>query len=196
MRKSELNRKTNETDIKLSLDIDGKGNYSIKTDCGFFRHMLELFAKHGSFDIALTVLGDSEVDYHHTVEDTGILLGKAFLNALGEKRGICRFGQSILPMDESLVLCAVDISGRGYLNFDVGFASNCKIGDFDVELAEEFLQAFSREAKITVHVTKLYGTNNHHIVEGVFKAFARALKNACAIDENSKDGVPSTKGVI
>lgn len=196
MRKSELKRKTGETNIALNLNLDGTGAYDITTDSGFFKHMLELFAKHGGFDITLNASGDSEVDFHHTVEDTGILLGRAFDSALGDKRGICRYGQIILPMDETLILCAVDVSGRSFLNFDVSFPENYKIGEFDAELVEEFMQAFVREAKMTVHFKQFYGSNNHHVAEGVFKAFARALKTAVAIDEKNKDVLPSTKGVL
>ncbi len=205
MRVSEINRKTSETDIKLKINLDGQGEKKIDTDCGFFNHMLELFYVHGSFDGEIYCRGDVNVDYHHTVEDVGIALGQAVLNALGDKKGITRYADIILPMDESLIMCAIDVSGRGYLNFDVELPSAKvyddedskvkKVGDFDTELIEEFFIAFTRESKVTLHFKKLYGKNTHHIIEGVFKAFARVLKKAVAIDPTQK-GIPSSKGVL
>lgn len=195
MRKSDIVRNTNETRISLALDIDGKGAYEINTGCGFLDHMLELFARHGRFDIKLVCDGDVHVDYHHTTEDTGIALGTAFREALGEKRGICRYGQFLLPMDEALVLCAVDISGRSCLNFDVEIPAQ-KVGDFDTELVKEFIAAFSRELGLTIHLKQMAGENSHHIIEAVFKGMARALRGACAIEEAFADEIPSTKGVL
>ena len=215
MRTSEIKRKTMETDIELFLDIDGKGEYKIATGCGFFDHMLELFAKHGNFDLKLSCKGDTHVDMHHTVEDAGIVLGKAFKQALGDKRGITRYGDIILPMDETLIactaelvsgnlpksesvtLCATDVSGRAHLGYDVKFrAAAVKVGDMDVELVEEFFLAFVRNAELTLHIKQLSGKNAHHIVEGIFKAFARARSKACAIDPRSADSLPSTKGTL
>jgi imidazoleglycerol-phosphate dehydratase len=195
MRNTEIKRYTKETQIELSLDLDGKGNSDIKTDCGFLNHMLTLFASHGMFDLNVKVKGDSEVDFHHTVEDVGIALGMAFSNALGEKKGIKRYGSFILPMDETLIMIALDISGRALLCHDLNIAPE-KVGDFDTELCEEFLQAFVRNMNITLHVKQLSGTNAHHIIEGVFKCLARALKEAVEIDEKLGDKVPSTKGVL
>ena len=195
MRKSELTRKTGETDVCLSLCLDGTGKGEIKSGCGFLDHMLTLFAKHGGFDLNVACKGDVEVDYHHTVEDIGITLGKAFYTALGDKRGIVRYGDIILPMDEALIMAAVDISGRDYLSMKLDIPA-AKVGDFDTELCEEFWLAFVREAKITLHVTQLAGKNSHHVIEGVFKAVARALGKAVALDEKRKDEIPSTKGVL
>ena len=195
MRTSEIVRKTNETDIQLKLSIDGNGIYSIDTGCGFLDHMLELFAKHSGFDLTIVCKGDTKVDYHHTVEDIGICLGKAFSEAVGDMKGIYRYGDIILPMDETLILCAVDISNRFYLNFDVDFDVN-QVGDFDVELVEEFMIAFARNASITLHFKKLYGKNIHHIIEGIFKALARTLSKAVAIDAKNADSVPSSKGIL
>ena len=195
MRAYEIARKTNETDIKLKLSLDGKGLSEINTGCGFLDHMLTLFAKHAHYDLEVYCKGDVNVDYHHTVEDVGICLGKAFLMALGDKRGIKRYGDKAIPMDETLILCAVDISGRSYLGYALDVPAY-KVGDFDTELCEEFLYAFVREARLTLHVRKLAGTNSHHIIEGAFKAFARALSEATAIDSEYKDDLPSTKGVI
>ena len=203
MRTAEIERKTRETDIKLSLCLDG-GDYDIETDCGFFNHMLELFAVHSGFGLKVDCKGDWQVDFHHTVEDVGIALGQAFLQALGEKRGIIRYADVTIPMDEALVLCAVDISGRGTLNFDVELPSakvtddsdevkSRAVGLFDTELVEEFFTAFVREARVTLHIVKLYGKNTHHIIECVFKAFARALKAAVKVDG---DKIPSSKGVL
>lgn len=196
MRKVDFCRKTAETSICGSLDLDGSGKYEITTGCGFFDHMTELFAKHGSFDLTLCCNGDLRVDGHHTVEDCGIVLGKAFKDALGDKKGVNRYGSAIIPMDEALVLVAVDFSGRSYLNFDVAFPDEYKLGDMDSELVKEFFLAFSRSAEATVHVKKLCGENNHHVCECVFKCFARALRQAVAIDEKNKDLLPSTKGVL
>ncbi|MBR2875934.1 MAG: imidazoleglycerol-phosphate dehydratase HisB [Clostridia bacterium] len=195
MRTSEITRKTEETKIKLSLNLDGKGESKINTGCGFFDHMLTLFSKHSKFDLDVACDGDINVDYHHTVEDIGIVLGKALNEALGDKKGINRYADTFLPMDESLVLTAVDISGRSYLNFDVLFNSE-KIGDFDSELVEEFFMAFVRSAEITLHIKKLAGENSHHIAEGIFKSFARTLRAAVAVDEKFSDQLPSTKGVL
>ncbi len=195
MRASEIKRKTGETDITLKLDLDGVGNSKINTGCGFLDHMLTLFAKHSHFDLTVDCNGDTYVDYHHTVEDVGICLGMAFLEALGDKKGIVRFADKTVPMDEALVLVAVDISGRGYLGYSLDVPSY-RVGDFDTELSEEFMQAFVREAKITMHVRKLAGENSHHIIEGAFKAMARALSAAAKIDPDFASEVPSTKGVI
>ena len=195
MRASEIKRKTGETDITLKLDLDGVGNSKINTGCGFLDHMLTLFAKHSHFDLAVDCKGDTYVDYHHTVEDVGICLGMAFLEALGDKKGIVRFADKTVPMDEALVLVAVDISGRGYLGYSLDVPSY-RVGDFDTELSEEFMQALVREAKITMHVRKLAGENSHHIIEGAFKAMARALSAAAKIDPDFASEVPSTKGVI
>lgn len=195
MREAKLERKTNETDIKLSVCLDGKGNGEIDTGCGFLNHMLTLFAKHSRFDLSVKCVGDTEVDYHHTTEDIAITLGKAILTALGDKKGIMRYGDIILPMDEALIMCAVDISGRGgaYLDLDIPAS---KVGDFDTELTNEFLVAFAREAGITMHIRQICGANSHHIIEGVFKALAKTLAKCVAIDEKFKDEIPSTKGVI
>ena len=195
MRYGEIKRKTAETDIILELNIDGKGESSIDTGCGFFDHMLTLFAKHSRFDQNIKCCGDTNVDYHHTVEDVGICLGEAFRTALGDKKGINRYGDIILPMDEALVLVAVDISGRSHLEFDLDIPA-AKIGDFDSELVKEFFCAFVRKAEITLHIKKLSGENSHHISECAFKAVARALKEAVKTDEKYKDEIPSTKGVL
>ena len=195
MRTSSITRNTEETKITLSLNLDGKGESTIDTGCGFFDHMLTLFSKHSKIDLGVTCNGDINVDYHHTVEDIGIVLGKALLESLGDKKGINRYADTILPMDESLILTAIDISGRSYLGFDVLFPSE-KIGDFDTELVEEFFMALVRTAEITLHIKKMAGENSHHIAEGVFKSFARSLRTAIAIDENFKDQLPSTKGVL
>ena len=195
MRKSTITRNTAETQIKLTLNIDGEGKSAIDTGCGFLDHMLELFAKHGRMTLSVLCNGDTYVDYHHSVEDVGIALGTAFREALGDMRGIYRYGDIILPMDESLILCAADISGRSYLGFDAPIPSP-KIGDFDSELVEEFLLGFVRKAEITLHIKKLSGTNSHHIAEGIFKALARVMGKATEIDEKYKDEIPSTKGVL
>lgn len=195
MRYSEINRKTAETDIALKLNLDGAGKSNINSGCGFLDHMLTLFAKHAHYDLDVYCKGDVDVDYHHTVEDIGICLGKAFLEALGEKKGICRYGDIILPMDETLIMCATDISGRDYLGFALDIPSP-RVGDFDTELCEEFMLAFVREAKLTLHIRQLAGKNSHHIIEGTFKALGRTLAKATAIDVRFKDEIPSTKGVI
>lgn len=195
MRKSEIKRKTAETDIELSLSLDGTGVSKIETGCGFFDHMLTLFASHGKFDLSVKCTGDVNVDYHHSVEDIGICLGKAFSEAIGDCKGIKRYGNMMLPMDESLVLCALDVSGRAYLNYDVETGAE-RIGDFDTELIEEFFLAFVRNSNVTLHLKKLDGGNAHHVAEATFKAFARALSSAVEIDEKAKDVIPSTKGVL
>jgi imidazoleglycerol-phosphate dehydratase len=195
MRTSNITRTTAETDITLSLCLDGRGESQIDTGCGFLDHMLTLFAKHGGFDLAVTCKGDVQVDYHHTVEDVGIVLGQAFKKALGDMKGITRYGTTILPMDESLVLTSLDVSGRSFLKYDLPVRAT-KIGDFPVELVEEFLLAFVRHAGITLHVVKMAGTNSHHVIEGAFKSLARSLKDAVKIEEEYKDEIPSTKGVL
>lgn len=207
MRSSEIMRKTAETDISLKLDIDGSGKFDIDTGSGFFNHMLELFTRHGRFDMTVHCDGDIEVDYHHTVEDIGIVMGQAFKEALGDKKGIKRYGSMLMPMDETLILVALDISGRSYLVYDVEFGAmkvfdgssdvrSMMAGSFDSELAEEFLVAFSRELGLTLHVKKIHGKNTHHIIEGIFKGLARALAAACEIDEKFADEIPSTKGSL
>lgn len=195
MRKGEIKRKTAETDIELFLALDGTGKSNIYTGCGFLDHMLTLFAAHGRFDLNVSCKGDTNVDFHHSVEDVGICLGKAFSDAIGDCKGIKRYGNMILPMDESLVLCALDVSGRAYLNYDVSITAE-KIGDFDTELIEEFFFAFVRNSGVTLHIKQLDGKNAHHIAEAAFKAFARALRQAVEIDIQSKDEIPSTKGVL
>ena len=195
MRIAEIVRKTNETDISLTLNLDGSGKSEIASGAGFLDHMLTLFAKHAGYDLCVKCKGDVEVDYHHTAEDIGIALGAAFYKALGEKRGIVRYGDIVLPMDETLIMAAVDISGRDYASIDLQIPAE-KVGDFDTELCEEFWLAFVREAKLTLHVKQLAGKNAHHIIEGTFKAVARALGKATKIDENKKDEIPSTKGVL
>lgn len=195
MRTSEINRATAETDISLTLNLDGTGCSQIQTGCGFLDHMLTLFAKHGRFDLTVSCQGDTYVDDHHTVEDIGISLGKAFKEALGDKRGITRYGSTILPMDESLILSAVDLSGRGFLGYGLEIPTE-KVGSFDTELVEEFWLGFIRNAECTLHIRQLAGTNSHHIIEGAFKSVARSLKAAVAIDEAFADEVPSTKGVL
>ena len=195
MRNAEIIRKTAETDIKLTLELDGRGVSEIDTGCGFLDHMLTLFAKHGRFDLNVSCKGDTEVDYHHTVEDIGICLGQAFLKAIGDCRGIVRYGDINLPMDETLILSAVDISGRSYLGYEIGELKD-KVGDFDTELCEEFWIAFVQNAKLTLHIRRLAGRNTHHILEGSFKAAARAIRKAVAIDPDACDDIPSSKGVI
>ena len=195
MRTSEIKRKTAETDILLKLDIDGSGKSEIDTGCGFLDHMLTLFAKHARFDLTVKCVGDTYVDDHHTVEDIGIALGAAFDEAVGNKKGIERYGSTILPMDESLILSAVDLSGRGCLEYNLDIPTQ-KVGTFDTELVWEFFIAFARNAKVTLHIKKMDGSNSHHIIEGAFKSVARSLKQAVKIDENYKDEIPSTKGVL
>ena len=195
MRTSEIKRDTAETKIALTLNLDGTGESEIDTGCGFLDHMLTLFAKHGRFDLTVKCDGDVEVDDHHTVEDIGICLGKAFSEAVGDKKGIVRYGNFILPMDEALILCAVDISGRDYLSYDLDIPTE-KVGTFDTELVEEFMLAFTRNSDITLHIIQLNGTTSHHIIEGTFKCLARTLRQAVNIDEKFKDEIPSTKGVL
>ena len=195
MRAAEIIRKTAETDIALSLNLDGQGKSNIDTGCGFLDHMLTLFAKHAHYDLTVKCVGDTYVDYHHTAEDIGICLGKAFSDSLSDKKGIRRYGDKTIPMDESLILCAVDISGRDYLGYSLDIPAY-KVGDFDTELVQEFFMAFTREAKITLHIRQICGVNSHHIIEGAFKAVARALSYATEIDEKYANEIPSTKGVI
>ena len=195
MRTAEIIRKTAETDISLTLCLDGDGKGTIDTGCGFLDHMLTLFSRHGSFDLTVKCIGDTQVDYHHTAEDIAICLGDAFKKALGDMKGITRYGSFILPMDESLILTAVDISGRSYLGYDLAIPTE-KVGDFDTELTREFFEAFVRHAGVTLHIKQLAGYNSHHIIEGTFKSFARTMKTAVAIDEKNKDKIPSTKGVL
>ena len=195
MRRSEVTRKTTETEIKLTLDLDGTGKSDINTGVGFLDHMLELFARHGKFDLDISCKGDTHVDSHHSVEDIGICLGTAFTEALGEARGICRYSDVTLPMDEALVLCAIDISGRSHLSLEITLPDR-SVGMMDTELLEEFLQAFVRKAGLTVHIRMLEGKNAHHILEACFKALARALRAAVKIDDELSDEIPSTKGVL
>ena len=195
MRTSELIRRTSETQIELSLNIDGTGTYQIDTGCGFLNHMLELFARHGRFDLALRCQGDTRVDDHHTVEDVGIALGSAFAQALGDKRGISRYGSFLLPMDEALVLCALDLSGRACLVYEAAIPAQ-KVGSFDTELTEEFFQGLCRTMGLTLHLRQLAGRNSHHIIEAMFKALGRTLRQAVAIDPDCRDEIPSTKGVL
>lgn len=195
MRTATIARTTAETDITLTLGLDGRGIAQIDTGCGFLDHMLTLFARHGRFDLAVTCKGDTYVDYHHTTEDIGICLGKAFAQALGGKKGIVRYGDTALPMDEALILSAVDISGRGELYYSLSIPAE-KVGDFDTELCEEFWRAFARDAGVTLHLQQLAGRNAHHILEGAFKSAARSLRAASAIDAAFADEVPSTKGML
>ena len=195
MRCAEIKRTTAETDITLSLSLDGTGKSDVNTGCGFMDHMLTLFAKHGRFDLTLICKGDTQVDDHHTVEDVGICLGKAFREALGDGCGITRYGSMMLPMDETLALCAVDISGRACLVYGLDIPAP-RVGSFDTELVEEFFAAFVRSASLTLHVKKLDGRNSHHVIEGAFKAFARAMAQAVAIDPTRAGEIPSTKGVL
>ena len=195
MRTAEIIRKTAETDIMLRLSLDGRGESGIDTGVGFLDHMLTLFARHGRFDLYVKCVGDTYVDDHHTAEDIGIALGQAFAQALGDKRGIVRYGSQILPMDESLILSAVDISGRDYLGYDLGIPTE-KVGTFDTELVEEFWLGFVRNAKLTLHIRKMAGTNSHHIIEGAFKSVGRSLRQAVAVDAAFADEIPSTKGVL
>ncbi len=195
MRTADVSRKTAETDIQLSLNLDGSGKSELDTGCGFLDHMLTLFARHGRFDLAVTCRGDTYVDDHHTVEDIGICLGDAFARALGDKRGVKRYGSMALPMDEALILTAVDLSGRGLLCFGLDIPT-AKVGTFDTELVEEFLLAFVRRADLTLQVTQLAGKNSHHIIEGTFKSLARSLAEAVAVDPRFSQEIPSTKGVL
>ena len=195
MRMTEIKRTTGETDISLVLNLDGTGKSVCRTGCGFLDHMLTLFARHGRFDLTVTCQGDTWVDYHHTVEDIGICLGKAFAACLGDKKGIIRYGDMTLPMDETLILSAVDISGRGGCYYALEIPTE-KVGDFDTELCQEFFIAFARDAGITLHIRQLAGSNSHHIIEGTFKSVARSLKTAVAIDPDFADEIPSTKGML
>ncbi len=195
MRNATIQRATAETDISLELNLDGAGSSQIATGCGFLDHMLTLFASHGKFDLTVKCQGDTYVDDHHTVEDIGIALGQAFSQALGEKRGIIRYGDITLPMDEALILAAVDISGRSYLGYKLSIPSQ-KIGSFDTELVEEFFLGLVRNCPMSLHLVSLAGSNSHHIVEGAFKAAARALRKAVAIDQAAPNAIPSTKGVL
>ena len=195
MRTAKLERETGETKIQIGLKLDGAGKYDIKTSCGFLDHMLELFTRHGKFDLDVNCKGDTHVDYHHSVEDIGICLGTAFSQALGDARGITRFSDVTLPMDEALVLCAVDISGRGFLSLDVSLPER-SVGAMDTELFEELMQAFVRKAGLTLHLRLIDGKNAHHILEACFKALARSLRAAVKIDNEFSDEIPSTKGVI
>ena len=194
MRTASIERNTLETKIKLSLNIDGCGSKNIKTDIPFFKHMLEQFAAHGYFDIDLDVIS-LDGDIHHTVEDAAIVLGQAFKDALGDKKGIKRYGNAVIPMDEALVMCAVDLSGRAYCNTDLDIKEE-KTGDFDSILVKHFMTSFAANSLSTLHLKSLYGEDTHHIIEAAFKAFARALKTACEIDAEHKDIMPSTKGIL
>ena len=195
MRSSRIKRTTAETDITLEINLDGSGKSNIKTGCGFLDHMLTLFARHARFDLDVECKGDTYVDYHHTVEDIGICLGKAFCEALGDKKGIVRYGNTLLPMDESLILSAVDISGRGGLHYSLQIPTE-KVGDFDTQLCEEFFTAFACNAGVTLHLKQLDGRNSHHIIEGAFKSTARSLRTAVSIDKDFSDEIPSTKGLL
>ncbi len=195
MRSAQIQRKTAETDIDLLLVLDGSGKSDIDTGIGFLDHMLTLFAKHGNFDLTVRAKGDIDVDYHHTVEDVGICLGMAFKEALGDMRGVNRYANTVIPMDEALIMTAVDISGRAYLAYLLEIPTE-KVGDFDCELICEFFTAFVRKAELTLHVRSLAGENSHHIIEGAFKSFARTMRAASAIDFTHADEIPSTKGVL
>lgn len=195
MRRATIKRKTAETDIKLFLDLDGSGKSSIASGCGFLDHMLTLLASHGRFDIDLVCSGDTFVDYHHTVEDIGIALGEAFSKALGDKKGIQRYGDTVIPMDETLILSSVDFSGRDFLGYRLEVPTE-KVGDFDTELVEEFWLGFVRNAKCALHLVQLSGRNSHHIIEGAFKSAARSLRQAVSIDPRFANEIPSTKGVL
>ena len=195
MRQAEIKRETKETQIQLSVNLDGTGEATIETGCGFLNHMLELFARHGDFDLKITCHGDTQVDDHHSAEDIGICLGKAFEQALGDKRGITRYGQFLLPMDETLVLCACDLSGRDYLGWTVELPA-AKVGNFDTELAKEFWLGFVRNCPGSLHIRRMAGENTHHILEAVFKGMGRTLKGAVSLDPKHMDEIPSTKGVL
>ena len=195
VRRSHISRKTAETQIELELEIDGAGKSDIDTGCGFLNHMMTLFAKHGNFNLEVFCKGDTDVDFHHSAEDIGICLGKAFKEAAGDFRGIKRYAHVILPMDEALILCAVDISGRSHLAYDLHNLPQ-KVGDFDTELAEEFMHAFFRNFPLTIHIRQLSGSNGHHILECMFKAVSRTLKEALSISSENPDSIPSTKGVL
>ena len=195
MRQSEISRKTGETDVQVRLDLDGTGEYTIETGVGFLDHMLELFARHGRFNLQVTCKGDTWVDDHHSTEDIGIALGQAFDKALGDRKGITRYGSMLLPMDESLIESAVDISGRGMLAYGLDIPT-AKVGTFDTELVEDFFQAFAQNARCTLHIRQLAGRNSHHIIEGAFKSVARSLRKAVKIDPDTAGEIPSTKGVL
>ena len=195
MRTAQIKRTTSETDITLSLNLDGRGESNIDSGCGFLNHMLTLLAKHGRFDLTLVCNGDTDVDDHHSAEDIGIVLGQAFAQALGDKRGIVRYGSMMLPMDEALILSALDFSGRGMLVYEADIPTE-KVGTFDCQLVEEFWIAFARNAACTLHIRKLAGKNSHHIIEGMFKSVGRSLRQAVAIDPDCADEIPSTKGVL
>lgn len=195
MRTAEIARRTAETDVRLRLELDGTGESRVSTGCGFLDHMLTLFARHGRFDLEITCQGDTFVDDHHTVEDVGICLGDAFAQALGDKRGVTRYGSMLLPMDEALILTAVDLSGRGMLCYDLQVPTQ-KVGTFDTELVEEFLIALARRGDISIHVRQLAGNNSHHIIEGAFKSLARSLAAAASVDPRFSQEIPSTKGVL
>ncbi len=195
MRVAEINRKTTETDIFLKLNIDGSGMYEINTGCGFLNHMLELFTRYSRMDLTVNCIGDTYVDYHHTTEDIGIALGMALKEALGDARGISRYGNFYLPMDEALVLCAIDISGRSFCACNLEL-ENPKVGDFDTELVEEFFMAFCRTAGVTLHIKKMSGSNTHHIIEASFKGFGKAMRQAVGIDSAFSNEIPSTKGIL
>lgn len=195
MRTAQINRTTAETDIRLTLNLDGTGVSDCRTGCGFLDHMLTLFARHGRFDLTVACTGDTQVDYHHTVEDIGICLGKAFLQAMGDKKGIIRYGSMTLPMDEALLLSAVDISGRGGCYYELQIPAQ-KVGAFDTELDQEFWIAFAQNAQLTLHLRQIAGRNSHHILEGGFKSVARSLKEAVRIDPAYANEVPSTKGML
>lgn len=195
MRTATIQRDTRETQIRLSLDLDGAGKADVATGCGFLDHMLELFARHGDLDLTVTCRGDTQVDFHHSVEDVGICLGKAFQEALGDKRGLVRYGQSLLPMDEALVLCACDLSGRDHLGWAVDLPA-AKVGDLDTELIREFWLGFVRNCPGSIHIRQLAGENTHHILEAIFKGMGRMLKAAVRLDPKHLHEVPSTKGVL
>lgn len=195
MRQSEISRKTGETDVQVRLDLDGTGEYAIDTGVGFLNHMLELFTRHGRFNLQVTCKGDTWVDDHHSTEDIGIALGQAFDKALGDRKGITRYGSMLLPMDESLIESAVDISGRGMLAYGLDIPTE-KVGTFDTELVEDFFQAFAQNARCTLHIRQLAGRNSHHIIEGAFKSVARSLRAAVKIDPDTAGEIPSTKGVL
>jgi len=195
MRTAEIKRKTAETNISLNLNIDGTGKSNIDTGCGFLNHMLTLFSKHSRFDLDVKCVGDIEVDYHHNVEDVAIVLGQAFLKAIGDKKGVVRYGSIILPMDEAVILSAVDLSGRAYLEYNLEIPTQ-RVGNFDTELVKEFWLAFIRNADVTLHIKQISGENSHHIIEGAFKSVARSLKQAVSVDKAFSDEIPSTKGVL
>lgn len=195
MRTAEIERKTNETQVKVRLNLDGSGLSRVSTSVGFLDHMLELFAKHGLFDLEVSATGDLKVDEHHTVEDVGIVLGKALKQALGDKKGIRRYGFFVLPMDEALAMSAIDLGGRAWFEMDADFSRE-KVGDLSTELISDFFQAFAANCEANLHLKLFYGRNDHHKIEGMFKAFARALRQACEFDERSKGALPSTKGIL